>query len=235
RADEQALQTTGRADPEHTPSQLAKTIEHLLSELSGAFKEGFFSFFSSKDDDDDENAVSADAKDDGDEDDDDSGRGVNGAPERPHSKFPATMSGESRRPENHGITCRTAYFRSQRQEEEEKSQLLKYYTIAVAIAAKLALLLKLLHTSVQYKLFLVSLASLLLHAAKFWLDVKKGYHPPKVVYLENTQHHHHDDGYDGGYWNKRRDGDGADDDRHGRRDVAYRGQTDFHGTSDYFP
>ncbi|KAJ8976511.1 hypothetical protein NQ317_009080 [Molorchus minor] len=67
--------------------------------------------------------------------------------------------------------------KSRGKKKKKKKTLLKYYTLAAALVAKLCIFLKVVHASVLYKMFLVALAALLLHAARFWLDVKKGYNP----------------------------------------------------------
>ncbi|KAJ8976512.1 hypothetical protein NQ317_009081 [Molorchus minor] len=64
-ADMAAFQATGRSDPENKPSQVAKTIEQLLSELSRAFRESIFSLFSSRESEDDDEVVDGDDKTDG--------------------------------------------------------------------------------------------------------------------------------------------------------------------------
>lgn len=82
--------------------------------------------------------------------------------------------------------------------------ILKYSAIAAAVAAKISFLFKLFHASLQLKLFLVSLGGLVLHLVKFWLDIKRGYNPPKVVHYEPV-HNSHYDGDEGGYWARQYD------------------------------
>lgn len=57
-ADQEVVKATGRSDPNNSPTELSKTIEKLLSDLTGLFKNGFTRFF--RDSDDDENEVSQD-------------------------------------------------------------------------------------------------------------------------------------------------------------------------------
>ncbi|XP_019755916.2 uncharacterized protein LOC109534626 isoform X5 [Dendroctonus ponderosae] len=55
-ADAAAARSLGRSDPDSKPSQLALTLNKLISEFSGLFKDGFMSFFKeSREADDDEN------------------------------------------------------------------------------------------------------------------------------------------------------------------------------------
>ncbi|KAJ8941683.1 hypothetical protein NQ314_010329 [Rhamnusium bicolor] len=157
-ADLEAFKVTGRQDPENSPSQLAKTIEQLISELSGLFKDGIANFFSGKEADDEDEVVDPDDKED------DGSRDVG---------------------ENRG------------KKKKKKKAMLKYLAIAAAIVAKISFLFKLFHASLQFKMFLIGLSSLLLHLAKFWLDIKRGYNPPRVVYYEQAHHQHHYDGDEG--------------------------------------
>nr|XP_023011750.1 uncharacterized protein LOC111502029 isoform X3 [Leptinotarsa decemlineata] len=63
------VSASGRANPDNSPSHLAKTIEKLLSELAGMFKSGISSFFREAADDDeiddaDDNSIDNENKDD---------------------------------------------------------------------------------------------------------------------------------------------------------------------------
>ncbi|XP_074036675.1 uncharacterized protein isoform X4 [Leptinotarsa decemlineata] len=63
------VSASGRANPDNSPSHLAKTIEKLLSELAGMFKSGISSFFREAADDDeiddaDNNSIDNENKDD---------------------------------------------------------------------------------------------------------------------------------------------------------------------------
>lgn len=51
-ADQEVMRATGRSDPDNSPSTLTKTIEKLISDLSGLFKNGISRFFRSDDDED---------------------------------------------------------------------------------------------------------------------------------------------------------------------------------------
>lgn len=51
-ADQEVVRATGRADPGNSPSALSKTIEKLISDLTGLFKNGISRFFRDSDDDD---------------------------------------------------------------------------------------------------------------------------------------------------------------------------------------
>lgn len=49
-ADQEVMKATGRSDPSNSPSGLAKTIEKLISDLTGLFKSGMSNFFRDSDD-----------------------------------------------------------------------------------------------------------------------------------------------------------------------------------------
>lgn len=51
-ADQEVIRATGRSDPDNSPSALTKTIEKLISDLTGLFKNGISRFFRDSEDDD---------------------------------------------------------------------------------------------------------------------------------------------------------------------------------------
>ncbi|XP_023310779.1 uncharacterized protein LOC111691748 [Anoplophora glabripennis] len=178
-ADSEFLKSRGRADPDATPSHVAKSIEKLLSELSGLFRDSLLNFFGARESEEDDEVVDSDGQDNG--------------------------------------TSRAAKeeYRAHKKKKKMK-EILKYSAIAAAVVAKVNFLFKLFHASLQLKLFLVSLGGLILHLVKFWLDVKRGYNPPKVVHYEPV-HHSHYDGDDGGYWARQYE----EEDDYGAHSLAY--------------
>lgn len=77
---------------------------------------------------------------------------------------------------------------------------------AMVLKAKLSLLLQIFSAHLQTKFFAIAVLSLLLNAARFWLDLKKG--PSKVIYYEHAQHQHHydhEDDHGEGYWGRSSD------------------------------
>lgn len=98
--------------------------------------------------------------------------------------------------------------------------------LGIVLKAKITLLLKALSAALQVKFFLVALAGLILNAARFYLDLKKGHQPQKVIYYEHAQHQHHYEGDDdwsssgpgggGGYW-----GRSYDEEETSPQDIAY--------------
>ncbi|XP_048511131.1 uncharacterized protein LOC125500938 [Athalia rosae] len=75
--------------------------------------------------------------------------------------------------------------------KKKKKALQKILMVAMVLKAKLSLLLQLLSTHLQIKFFAIATISLLLNIVKFWIDIKKGGHPQKVIYYEHAQHQHH--------------------------------------------
>lgn len=53
-ADQEVIKATGRSDPGNTPSELTKTIEKLISDLTGLFRNSVSRFFRDSGDDDEE-------------------------------------------------------------------------------------------------------------------------------------------------------------------------------------
>ncbi|EFA06938.1 uncharacterized protein LOC103313673 [Tribolium castaneum] len=97
-----------------------------------------------------------------------------------------------------------------KKKKEKLIGLIKLIIIGIVLKAKITLLLKALSAALQVKFFLVALAGLILNAARFYLDLKKGHQPQKVIYYEHAQHQHHYEGDDdwgssgpgGGYWGR---------------------------------
>ncbi|XP_043262391.1 uncharacterized protein LOC122403121 [Colletes gigas] len=87
--------------------------------------------------------------------------------------------------------------------KKKKKQLQKLLSLAMVFKAKLSLLLQLISTHLQVKLFAIAIIGLVLNAVKFWLDLKKG-HPSKVIYYEHAQHQHHydHDDHEQNYWGR---------------------------------
>lgn len=120
--------------------------------------------------------------------------------------------------------------------------IIRFLILGAIIKAKLTILLQLLSAKLQIKFFLIALAGLLLNLARFWLDLKKGHNPQKVIYYEHAQHQHHYDHLDdehGGWWGRSAYEDEEPKDRNSyavdynpdpayrreyAQEVAYRGQ-----------
>lgn len=88
-----------------------------------------------------------------------------------------------------------------RKKKFKKKHLKKLLGLVMLLKAKFSLLLQLISTHFQFKFFIIAVVSLLLNAARFWIELKKG-HPSKVIYYEHAQHQHHYDHDDHGYWGR---------------------------------
>ncbi|XP_030380354.1 uncharacterized protein LOC115628405 [Scaptodrosophila lebanonensis] len=117
-------------------------------------------------------------------------------------------SGEKRKHKNP-----TKYGRSngvtRGKKKKKKKALMKLILLGQFLKAKIELLLKILGAHLQIKFFAIALIGLLINIARFWIDVKRGGTPSKVVYVEHAHHQHHyeDHGEDwngeqGSYWKR---------------------------------
>ncbi|XP_017841617.1 neurofilament medium polypeptide isoform X2 [Drosophila busckii] len=93
--------------------------------------------------------------------------------------------------------------------KKKKKALAKLVLLGSFLKAKIELLLKILGAHLQIKFFAIALIGLLINIARFWIDVKRGGAPSKVVYVEHAHHQHHyeDHGEDwgeqgGSYWKR---------------------------------
>ncbi|XP_017071569.1 uncharacterized protein LOC108108150 [Drosophila eugracilis] len=92
--------------------------------------------------------------------------------------------------------------------KKKKKAIAKFIMIGTFLKAKIELLLKILGAHLQVKFFAIALIGLLINIARFWIDVKRGSPPSKVVYVEHAHHQHHyeDHGEDwsepGSYWKR---------------------------------
>ncbi|XP_055686599.1 uncharacterized protein LOC129791945 isoform X1 [Lutzomyia longipalpis] len=92
--------------------------------------------------------------------------------------------------------------------KKKKKALMKLLLLGAIVKGKIELLLKLLSAHLQLKFLAIAAIGLLVNIARFWIDLKKGHSPQKVIYYEHAQHqHHYDDHGDdwnggGGYWKR---------------------------------
>lgn len=85
--------------------------------------------------------------------------------------------------------------------KKKKKHLQKLLGLVMLMKAKIGLLLQLISTHFQLKFFVIAIISLILNAARFWIEIKKN-QPSKVIYYEHAQHQHHYDHDDHGYWGR---------------------------------
>lgn len=88
-----------------------------------------------------------------------------------------------------------------RKKKFKKKHLKKLLGLVMLLKAKLSLILQLISTHFQFKFFIIAIISLILNAARFWIEIKKT-HPSKVIYYEHAQHQHHYDHDEHGYWGR---------------------------------
>jgi len=92
--------------------------------------------------------------------------------------------------------------------KKKRRALMKILLIGAVLKAKIELLLKVIATHLQIKFFIVAVIGLIINIARFWVDLKRGQQPQKVVYYEHAHHQHvydeHDDGWggSGSYWKR---------------------------------
>ncbi|XP_054733637.1 uncharacterized protein LOC129241380 [Anastrepha obliqua] len=94
--------------------------------------------------------------------------------------------------------------------KKKKKALAKLVLLGSFLKAKIELLLKILGAHLQIKFFAIALIGLLINIARFWIDVKRGGTPQKVVYVEHAHHQHHYDEHNedwggesgGSYWKR---------------------------------
>ncbi|CAH2010851.1 unnamed protein product [Acanthoscelides obtectus] len=164
-ADREILQRVGgRADQTNTPSQLAKSIEKIIFELSSLFKNGIGGLLSPRDGDeeleDEEEEKTEDETKDG-----------------------VSSRGSAKQEEARG--------KKKKQKKQQYLHKLKLLAIGGIIAAKLCLLLKLAQTALLLKLVLIGLGIFAVNVAKLlalWKAAKQ-----KTIYYENSHHDHHYD------------------------------------------
>ncbi|XP_071651412.1 uncharacterized protein [Temnothorax longispinosus] len=87
--------------------------------------------------------------------------------------------------------------------KKKLKHLQKILALVMLLKAKFSLLLQLISTHFQFKFFIIAVISLILNAARFWIEIKKN-NPSKVIYYEHAQHQHHydHDDHEHGYWGR---------------------------------
>lgn len=70
--------------------------------------------------------------------------------------------------------------RGKKKKKQFKKAILKLLVLAALLKVKFEFLLKVMATHLQVKFFIIAALGLLLNAAKFWIDLKKGHSPQKV-------------------------------------------------------
>ncbi|XP_030756862.1 uncharacterized protein LOC115882762 isoform X3 [Sitophilus oryzae] len=168
-ADAEALQSSGRSDPESKPSYLASIIGKLMKEVSAMFQDGLGGFMKTARESDDEE----------DDEDDDSDSNVTAVEARKSSE---------------GV----ARSKKKKEEKKKMMKSIHLLLLIMAVKAKVFLLLKLASVAMLGKLLLISTAHLVVSILKYISSLKKHSHDEKpVVYYHDTHHDHHYDDHVG--------------------------------------
>ncbi|XP_030756861.1 uncharacterized protein LOC115882762 isoform X2 [Sitophilus oryzae] len=166
-ADAEALQSSGRSDPESKPSYLASIIGKLMKEVSAMFQDGLGGFMKTARESDDEE----------DDEDDDSDSNVTAVEARKSSEdLPEAQSREldQKQKKKKNKKPKKAFYR-----------VAKVALIALVVFLKLGILLKALQTAIQFKFLLVSVGTFAIQAVKFWTNFrnkKNDDHHEEIVY-----------------------------------------------------
>ncbi|XP_023011749.2 uncharacterized protein isoform X2 [Leptinotarsa decemlineata] len=169
------VSASGRANPDNSPSHLAKTIEKLLSELAGMFKSGISSFFREAADDDEIDDADNNSIDNENKDDEKNSRDVVES---------RVFLDKKKRKKKGGI--------------KKLFRLVRVGILAGVVIMKIALLIKIFEAALKFKLLLVGVTSLILQIVKFWMDFKEkrnAHHDEGIVYKNP-----YDGGLSGAEW-----------------------------------
>lgn len=127
-----------------------------------------------------------------------------------------------------------------KKKKKKKKFIIKLLILGIVLFFKITLLLKVLAAHLQIKFLLIAAAGLIINAARFYIELKKGHNPQKVIYYEHAQHQHHYEndeeewgggGGGGGYWARNYDKDEKDADS--AQGMAYKAQRPLQGESPY--
>ncbi|GAB0099872.1 hypothetical protein DMENIID0001_157630 [Sergentomyia squamirostris] len=114
--------------------------------------------------------------------------------------------------------------------KKKKKALMKLLLLGAIVKGKIELLLKVLSAHLQLKFLAIAALGLLINLARFWIDLKKGHQPQKVIYYEHAQHQHHYDEHGddwnggGGYWKRSLEAPGGIASDADATDLPYRYQ-----------
>lgn len=72
-----------------------------------------------------------------------------------------------------------------RKKNKKIKSMMKYVGIVIVIITKLSIIFKILNSHFQMKFFGVAAMGLVMQLLKFWLDVKTGYNPPKIIQYDS--------------------------------------------------
>ncbi|XP_045460010.1 uncharacterized protein LOC123670560 [Harmonia axyridis] len=204
---DRALALSGRSDDDketEKPSELTDTIRQLMNEMMDIVMYGLSSNEKKEDEEEDETSTAVSEKDGSEENDEDEDE--------------SSRAIEGRKKKKKKIHKLIA--------------LIKLLILGAVIAVKLIVLLKIFAAHLQIKFLMIAFAGLLINAARFYFDLKKGHNPQKVIYYEHAQHQHHYEGAEDdwsssgpseNYWGRSYE----EEDGQSAHDVAYSKQKPY--------
>ncbi|XP_050518022.1 uncharacterized protein LOC126892510 isoform X3 [Diabrotica virgifera virgifera] len=200
-ADAEVARASGSTSTTNKPSQVAQTIEKLFTDLAGLFREGFANIFGVQENDDElaaNKGKDTEENDDDEEDDDKKENTSRDIGEARNCYF--RQNTNSSNTNTTGPPIPTEKLMLKLKKKKLRRKVMKYLAVAAAIIVKISLMLKMFGAAVQLKFLMIGFITLIFHILRFWLDVKKGYNPASVVYLDRNSR------YDGqNYWARRND------------------------------
>lgn len=72
-----------------------------------------------------------------------------------------------------------------RKKNKKMKSMMKYMGVAIVLITKLGIIFKILNSHFQMKFFGIAAMGLVMQLLKFWLDVKTGYNPPKLIQYDS--------------------------------------------------
>ncbi|VEN37812.1 unnamed protein product [Callosobruchus maculatus] len=161
-ADREILQSTGgRADATNSPSQLAKSIEKIIFELSSLFKNGLGGLLSPRD---------------GEEDLEDEEESV----EETKDGVSSRGSGKQAKQE-----YRLVEKKKKKRPLKQLFRVLKVAVLGIVVAAKIFLLVRVFEAALKFKLLMLAVVTVAFQGVKLYLDIKANkehHHEEGIIY-----------------------------------------------------
>lgn len=83
-----------------------------------------------------------------------------------------------------------------RKKNKKMKTMMKVMAVSVMFVTKMSILFKVLHSHFQFKFFAIAAIGLVMQLLKFWLDVKNGYNPPRLLHYDSGSRPNHFNGED---------------------------------------
>nr|XP_023011748.1 uncharacterized protein LOC111502029 isoform X1 [Leptinotarsa decemlineata] len=163
------VSASGRANPDNSPSHLAKTIEKLLSELAGMFKSGISSFFREAADDDEIDDADDNSIDNENKDDEKNSRDVVEVDN--HMR-------EYKKKKKYGPIAKIIH-------------LIHKIIFGVVVVTLLIFVLRFFYAGIALGYFLLDVKYFVMKAIKFWIWIKQYKSVEPIIHYEHVEHDHH--------------------------------------------